>query len=65
MFVCLGSKDPAESSGRRCVNVLETSVNLYTSCKYKVYHESCYTKPLKKKAQILFKQKWPKPQPRG
>lgn len=27
MLVHLGSKEPAETSGRRCVNVLETSIN--------------------------------------
>lgn len=61
MFVYLGSKNPAETSGRSCVNVLETSMNLYTNCKYKVYHESCYNmKMLKSSSCILKKKKWPK-----
>lgn len=55
MFVYLGSKNPAETSGRSCVNVLETSLNLYTNCKYKVYHESCYNKKMLKRLKLYLK----------
>lgn len=54
MFVYLGSKNPAETSGRSCLNVLETSMNLYTNCKYKVYHESCYNTKMLKRLKLYF-----------
>lgn len=60
MSVCLGSKDPAEASGRSCVNVLETSMNLYTSCNYKYIMRVVTTrnmKTLKKGSNFIKKRK--------